>query len=56
MRRFRSTLVAAGVVNLSSGKVQLTDPWKWNDVVTKPELKQQLNKFVAEAGVLFLNK
>ncbi|CAJ1429913.1 unnamed protein product [Effrenium voratum] len=30
-------------------KVQLTDPEKWNDLVTKPELKQQLKKFVAEA-------
>ncbi|CAJ1408220.1 unnamed protein product [Effrenium voratum] len=34
MRRFSSTLVAAG---------------KWNDLATKPELKQQLKKFVAEA-------
>ncbi|CAJ1385133.1 unnamed protein product [Effrenium voratum] len=30
-------------------KVQLTDPGKWNDLATKPELKQQLKKFVAEA-------
>ena len=31
--------------------MQLTDPGKWNDLATKPELKQQLKKFVAEAGV-----
>ncbi|CAJ1460105.1 unnamed protein product [Effrenium voratum] len=37
-------------------KVQLTDPGKWNDLATKPELKQQLKKFVAEAALKALEE